>query len=317
MISVGYLAGFIDGEGSLSVNRIPRHERSTEYCVRLRITNSNSGILKDIQSVHGGTLARSPDRNPRWKRGYVLTWTNAAATRIIETVSPHLRVKARQAKALLEFAHHIRSCKRRRDEKGRLLPLSEWQMGIRRAFFRRLKLLNVRGKSQGPRPERSGMNEDRVRVGGKITPEYLAGFMDGEGSIMITRSSRRNSRGLSYRARIDITNTDRCVLEEIRDQYGGFISRQTWQNEAWNTGYHLIWTEGVIDRSLLRLRPRLRLKRRQADLVLRFLDHVRDSVRTREGRLFAPYPKSVWEFREAIFQTMKVLNMKGPETPAS
>ncbi len=63
--------------------------------------------------------------NPRWEWVYALIWTNAAATRIIETVSPHLRVKTRQAKALLEFADYVRDCRRRRDKKGRLLPLSE------------------------------------------------------------------------------------------------------------------------------------------------------------------------------------------------
>ncbi len=58
---------------------------------------------------------------------------------------------------------------------------------------------------------------------GKITPQYLAGFMDGEGSIMIARSSARNSNRVHYRARVDVANTDRRVLEEVRDQFGGIL----------------------------------------------------------------------------------------------
>lgn len=317
MLSVGYLAGFTDGEGSLSLNRIPRRGRSTEYCVRLSITNSNRGILREIQGFYGGTLAQGNNRNSRWKPGYVLIWTNAAATQIIETIAPCLVVKARQAKALLEFSDHIRSCRRRRDEKGRLLPLSEREMEVRRAFFRRLKLLNAKGRRKASRrrsPGRRGQARGERR---RITLEYLAGFMDGEGSVMITRSCVRNSKSVHYRARVSLTNTDRRVLEDIRDAFGGIFVKYPRQNDTWKTGYGLVWTEGMIRRLLPRLRPHLRLKQRQADHVLEFIDHVRSTVRTRNGRFFAPHPKYVMEFRDALYRRMRGLNMKGRRKAAS
>ncbi len=45
--------------------------------------------------------------------------------------------------------------------------------------------------------------------------------------------------------------------------------------------------------------------------MLEFRDHVKNTVQTREGRFFPPYPEHVMEFREAMYQTMKGLNMRG------
>lgn len=145
----------------------------------------------------------------------------------------------------------------------------------------------------------------------EITPEYLAGFMDGEGSIMITKLSPRESSRAYYRARIDLANTDWRALEEIRDQYGGILVAGPRQRDTWKTAYHLVWTDGRVARLLARLRPYLRLKRKQADLVLEFINHVKDTVQTKEGRFFAPHPKRVVEFRDTLYRKMKGLNMRG------
>lgn len=216
MVSVEYLAGFIDGEGSLSLSRIPRGQSYLEYCARVTISNTNRAILREIKEVWGGTIHSMGVRNSRWKPGFVLVWTNAAAARLLRRARRHLRLKSQHAEALLEFTEHLQKCKRRRDEAGRLLPYSKQEMELRKAFFGRLKRLNRKGAvkpalGSDQKPDYAKIRREE----GGISPRYLAGFVDGEGSLMITRSRSRKSGCVQYRARFTVTNTDRGILEEM------------------------------------------------------------------------------------------------------
>src|SRR2546426_2808376 len=79
MIPSEYLACFMDGEGYLGLARIRRRNRTSEYCLRVSIYNSNLAILKEIQRTVGGTMSDVGRRRPAWKPSYALIWTNAAA----------------------------------------------------------------------------------------------------------------------------------------------------------------------------------------------------------------------------------------------
>src|SRR6059036_3963003 len=105
MVSVEYLAGFIDGEGYLALGRI-RRRRSREYPLRVVVYNTKPEILESIRAAWGGTMSRSESRKPGWKDQYALIWTNAAAANLIEKVALYLRVKAEQSAVLLDFYSH-------------------------------------------------------------------------------------------------------------------------------------------------------------------------------------------------------------------
>lgn len=134
MVSIGYLAGFVDGEGYLGLARIPRRGRSPEFCLRVSIYNTDRDVLDEIQRTTGGIMSEVGQRMPAWKPSFALIWTNAAAAKLIQQMAPFLRVKARQAVALLKFQEHIRASRRIRDSGGRLLPLPLQELVIREAF---------------------------------------------------------------------------------------------------------------------------------------------------------------------------------------
>src|SRR5438132_10943411 len=107
MIPSEYLAGFMDGEGYLGLARIRRRNRTSEYCLRVSIYNSNLAILKEIQRTVGGTMSDVGQRRPAWKPSYALIWTNAAAAGVVRRVSPVLRIKSPKGGALPAFNAHI------------------------------------------------------------------------------------------------------------------------------------------------------------------------------------------------------------------
>jgi len=128
LISVEYLAGFVDGEGSLSLARRRRPGRTPEYSLRVCVYNSDIQILTRIETDWGGVMSAVGQRHKRWKPGYALIWTNVKAATLIQAIRPYLRIKSNHAAALLEFQEHLRRCRRTRDSEGHLLRLSKTEL---------------------------------------------------------------------------------------------------------------------------------------------------------------------------------------------
>lgn len=308
MLSVEYLAGFVDGEGYLGLGRIPRG-RSHEYCLRISVHNTNRQILEEIREGWGGCLAGAGAGKPGWKPAYVLIWTNAAAAGLLTEVAPYLRVKSKQAAQMQKFLHHLRRCRRARDRRGRLLPLSNSEVEVRETFHARLKELNRRGPgpvTPGPLPSGSGKSAAR-----HLSPEYLAGFTDAEGCLMITKSEDRVHGRPQYRARISVANTNRATLEDVQRAYGGIIANQPPPRAGWKHAYQLVWTDGMVEALLSAVGLHLRLKRKQAAVILELIRHKRRTRQGRVGRFFAPLSSQVVAFREALYLRMRKLNAKG------
>lgn len=201
MLSAEYLAGLLDGEGSLSLARRYHRDRSTEYSVRVAVYNCDRPVLEAVQKSWGGHLASVGPRHPEWREAHSLIWTNSAAAGVLRALAPHLRVKARHAAALLRFQAHVTESARSRDPAGRLLPITRREQRIRAQFHAQLKSMNRRGspvRSWGKsRPNSSG---DKARISG----EYLAGFVDAEGSLMIAKFRAASPGRWHYRARASL-----------------------------------------------------------------------------------------------------------------
>lgn len=96
-----WLAGFIDGEGTITINR-----SGTGYSPFLVVTNTNQAILKEIASVLGvgccvarGDTRRGATRLPVYQ--YYAYGQDALL--VIRRVYSHLRVKQPRADLVLAF----------------------------------------------------------------------------------------------------------------------------------------------------------------------------------------------------------------------
>jgi hypothetical protein len=283
---------------------------STEYSVRVVVYNCCREVLEEIRRAFGGTLSYNASRNPKWKPSLALIWTNAAAVGLLETVSPFLRIKSRHAEVLLRFAGHIRKCRRARDGRGRLLPLSDRELRVRERFHERLRRLNARGSASIVLRGRQGRDR-RPRISTVLSPEYLAGFIDGEGSLMISRWA--DSMNLPrYGSRIAVSNTDRLVLEEIQQIFGGLVFNQPRARIGWKDAHALIWTGPRARKLLPIVAPYLRVKRKQAAVMRQFMSCERKQRQNGIRRCLKPLPREVIAELEEMRRRIKSLNAKGP-----
>jgi hypothetical protein len=90
---------------------------------------------------------------------------------------------------------------------------------------------------------------------------YVAGLMDGEGSIGFTRSRS------AMVPRISITNTDIEVLEDIKTAFGGRIQKLTRGKDNWKTAYAWILNNSKAVDFVEKIEPWLRIKKEQVWLL--------------------------------------------------
>jgi hypothetical protein len=136
-----------------------------------------------------------------------------------------------------------------------------------------------------------------------MTPQYIAGFFDGEGCIGFCKC-----RGSVF-PRILLTNTNRDILVRVKEKFGGDIQPLALRKKGWKQGYswRLTWTKAVDFLEVIQ--PHLILKTRQAETVFAW-----DAIRLHRGRVA---PARRIEHQPAIdllVKRMTWLNKKGNGT---
>jgi len=145
-IQAAYLAGLIDGEGSIAVSRkrdCSGVRRGYSYRLNLSISNTDTDLVQWCLKVTGvGTIGRCCSTNPlRHKAATRWTvWTRQAA-QVLEQVVPHLVSKRQHAELALEFQYRASNVASRVGRFG--LSDAEWQWQV--DTHARMARLNRRG----------------------------------------------------------------------------------------------------------------------------------------------------------------------------
>lgn len=100
--SIEYLAGFFDGEGSVTITTSGHFNL---HVLRIFVTNTNENVLRNLQVAHGGRFeSRTSKTSPKhWKPSFRLAWEGWRAAWLLEGMMPHLIIKKPQAELGLEF----------------------------------------------------------------------------------------------------------------------------------------------------------------------------------------------------------------------
>lgn len=101
-----YVAGFIDGEGTIGIIKARRKEARSGYRLQphLQIANTDMGALESIQRMCGGRLIQTTSpAHPNHKPGYVLRYSPNQMRFLLPQIAPFLIIKAKQAAYVMEF----------------------------------------------------------------------------------------------------------------------------------------------------------------------------------------------------------------------
>ena len=139
---VAYLAGIVDGEGCISINKAKPRGRSKNPCHVLRITiaNTNRDLINWLAIKMGGCSRKSSRAKypANWKDSWQWHIEGFPAMELLCLVEPHLIIKKAQAIIAIEFQ------KKKSISNGKVLP--EEEVFLRDGFRNRLMNLNKKGK---------------------------------------------------------------------------------------------------------------------------------------------------------------------------
>lgn len=112
MITLSYLAGLIDGEGTFIINyyrrKNPTHKNQKGHwyarCSIHMQGKKSFHLLREIQEKYGGTLHKREKGNNDW----TLDFCSRKATKLMKKLLPYLQLKKGQAQLLIEFYDKFR-----------------------------------------------------------------------------------------------------------------------------------------------------------------------------------------------------------------
>lgn len=108
-----YLAAFIDGEGSISLNLTHTGvtTKTTSYVLRVRVTNTNLAVLEWIRDTvqYGNIISkkRYPSKSGMTKPAWEWYLTNSKASILLEQILPYMKVKKLQAETGIDYCRSI------------------------------------------------------------------------------------------------------------------------------------------------------------------------------------------------------------------
>lgn len=134
---------------------------------------------------------------------------------------------------------------------------------------------------------------------------WCAGFLDGEGCVMLVKNRRNCGNGVNYRARVHIPQNDLPTLHAFQDRVGVHCKLiQLPHRESYTRPIYQLNFDGVHAFNLLKkLRPYLVRKADEADVIFEY-------YRTCEpSRHFGPKgaPAHIWHARERCYQALRCL----------
>jgi hypothetical protein len=162
---------------------------------------------------------------------------------------------------------------------------------------------------KGPRLQNS-----KIRLDGLSEAQvgYLAAFLDGEGGIQITRTTRKDRvYTIALHPCVYFTNTNREVIYTLRSWLGAgciVMAKQKQENHKPSFILHVTGTKNIIELLTL-LRPYMIIKTKQADTMLSF-------CKSRASHNMGKERKYTGD-ELSLYTTLKSLNERGVKRHAN
>ena len=151
----------------------------------------------------------------------------------------------------------------------------------------------------------------------KLTAAYVAGLIDGEGSLEIQKSERK------YQTRIRVCMVNEDLIRWFQNSFGGYFSKREFENYCWNTAY--VWdihSNRLVKPFIEKIYPYLRVKKKQAEVIKKFLKTFNSSsFQIVKNKKESGYHKGngshkeltdkVIKQREQFYYQIKELNKRG------
>jgi hypothetical protein len=255
------------------------------------------------------------NQNPTWKDKWQYKGSGIVLRKILPQILPYLTVKKVVAEAMLRYLEFI-------DENpidGPKIPPPGYDDHLD-SVYTEVKRLNAKGRGVvldkvtsapwGPKHRGRGGRATECRTLSEAEKAWLAGVIDGEGSIFLSKvENKKTRRGYFYLPSISVSNSNRDFLIKVCQTIGeGTVCLAKKGGSRVKPRWMYIASSGVIRATLPQILPYLIVKRERVALMLQFLEFLDNNPIY--GRGPAPPPEYYLKL-DMLYSAMKKLNEKG------
>lgn len=135
-----YIAGFIDGEGTI---RLHSPARASQYVPMVRITSVTPDVLNYVQSIYGGWIRDYQPTSSKGKQNCrtAYEWTiqgRETVLKLMMDIAPYCIVKAAHVQLMVRFITEG-------EKSAPPKPVSDEEVARRKDIFEQFATLNKRG----------------------------------------------------------------------------------------------------------------------------------------------------------------------------
>lgn len=143
-LQTAYLAGIVDGEGTISMTkeRNLTGDRKLRFRVHLTVRNTSMDLVGWLVAFVGGQVNPTYPKSNRHKTSYRVWWPEKSAELIVKAILPYLAVKKTQAELFLRYREVQKwSYENRRSTRAKMKSIRV----LRDWFFDEFRRLNAKG----------------------------------------------------------------------------------------------------------------------------------------------------------------------------
>lgn len=148
---------------------------------------------------------------------------------------------------------------------------------------------------------------------------YMAGALDGEGHIAITKAGVDNAqwrKSPRYAFVMTVTNTNKAWLEQLQQWFGGIVKSQNKARDGRRREcYMLRFRSEEILRVLAEVSPYLIIKRRHAQVAQRHFEL--NAIRRHRFQSGEPVDLQIIAEQESLYTELRSLNLSRPHADQS
>lgn len=150
---VAYLAGIIDGEGSIYIGNFSCNAKtgSPYFQTNIQVTNTSKELIDWLEDTFGGLVSK---RTPRQmaknstKQAWVWTASGDRVTHICELITPYLICKKRHAEIMLKMRATYTNERHAKKGNQGLIPLDAELIQLRQSYMDEIRILHCRTYSK-------------------------------------------------------------------------------------------------------------------------------------------------------------------------
>jgi hypothetical protein len=143
---------------------------------------------------------------------------------------------------------------------------------------------------------------------------YLAGIIDGEGSIYIGNfSSNPKTGSLHYQTNMEVTNTDEKLIDWLINNIGGRKSKYTFKQTPKNSRrdvYRWIVSGDLLTQLCYLLLPYLIIKKRQCEIMIEMRKTFQKTGMQKGKQGIQPLDSETLRLRKQYFDEMRSLHVR-------